>query len=70
MWLKNKKFIAILSIFALFIGLVGCIKKEIVIPENPVFLEVTNPEDVLIMQAYAALDAEDYESAKELFTQS
>ena len=70
MWLKNKKFIAILSIFALFIGLVGCIKKEIVIPENPAFLEVTNPEDVLIMQAYAALDAEDYESAKELFTQS
>ena len=70
MWLKNKKFIAVLSIFALFIGLVGCIKKEIVIPENPAFLEVTNPEDVLIMQAYAALDTEDYESARELFTQS
>ena len=69
-WLKNKKLIAVFSIFTLFVGLVGCIKKEIITPNNPIFLEVTNLEDVLIMQAYAALDGQDYENAKELFMQS
>ncbi len=68
MWWKNKKFIGGFSAFLLFIGLVGCIKKEII--PNSSFKEVKNPEDILIMQGYAAADAKDYAGAKEFFTQA
>ncbi|TLD85366.1 hypothetical protein LS70_002145 [Helicobacter sp. MIT 11-5569] len=68
MWLKNKSLIIFISGFALFIGFVGCFKNNLMLSQSPSFKEVENLEDIFIAQGYAALDAQDYESAKEAFS--
>lgn len=69
MWLRSKTLIYII-IFIALAGLVGCIKESKLVAPNETYKEVINDEDILIMQGFLALDAQNLEKAKEIFTQA
>lgn len=67
MWSRNKFLIVVASVFTLLIGIVGCFKQNRIPIQSFDIQTITNPEDIFIMQGYAALDANDGENAKHAF---
>lgn len=68
-WLRNKIFLSFSITFLLILVLVGCFRNDLKLSfANSNFPE--NPEDIYIMQGYAALDSQDFQSAKEAFSKA
>lgn len=68
-WLRNKIFLSFSITFLLILVLVGCFRNDLKLSfANTNFTE--NPEDIYIMQGYAALDSQDFQSAKEAFSKA
>lgn len=70
MLLKNKILIILVSGVCLFLVLVGCLPRIKIDFSNNTYKEIENLEDIYIVQAYAALDSQDYKVAQENLTKA